>query len=276
MALMMGSHNDLLDNVNFKVDLRQNQPRGLETDEENLANIKLPVCPLPSSIPNLKLNKGTTTLGFQYKGGVIIAVDSRASTGQYIASGTVQKVLEINEYLLGTMAGGAADCQFWQRVLGRECRLWELRNKQRISIAAASKILANITYSYRNHGLSMGTMVAGWDKSGPSLYMVDDKGTRMKGELFSVGSGSIYAYGVLDAEYKNDMTDEEAINLGRRAILHATHRDAGSGGYIQVYHIHAPNAKGESWTKVSRDDCMDLMYKAWEDKTMAKCGPHDP
>jgi hypothetical protein len=32
----------------------------------------------------------------------------------------VKKVIEINKYLLGTMAGGAADCQFWQRNLGRQ------------------------------------------------------------------------------------------------------------------------------------------------------------
>jgi 20S proteasome alpha/beta subunit len=59
-------------------------------------------------------NHGTTTLGFIFKGGVIIAVDSRASMGPYISSQTVKKVIEINPHLLGTMAGGAADCQFWQ------------------------------------------------------------------------------------------------------------------------------------------------------------------
>lgn len=32
---------------------------------------------------------------------------------EQIASGTVKKVIEINKYLLGTMAGGAADCQYW-------------------------------------------------------------------------------------------------------------------------------------------------------------------
>lgn len=43
------------------------------------------------------------------------------------------------------MAGGAADCSYWERELGRQCRLWELENKERISVAAASKLLANIT-----------------------------------------------------------------------------------------------------------------------------------
>jgi 20S proteasome alpha/beta subunit len=38
------------------------------------------------------------------------------------ASQTVKKVIEINPFLLGTMAGGAADCQFWERNLGRQVR----------------------------------------------------------------------------------------------------------------------------------------------------------
>ena len=60
-----------------------------------------------------------------FKGGVLIAVDSRASQGSYIASQTVYKVIEINPFLLGTMAGGAADCQFWERNLGVQASVSE-------------------------------------------------------------------------------------------------------------------------------------------------------
>ena len=103
----------------------------------------------------IPIDHGTTTLGFKFKHGVIIAVDSRATGGNYIASQTVKKVIEINPYLLGTMAGGAADCSYWERELGRRCRLFELRNKERISVAAASKLLANMVYAYKGMGLSM-------------------------------------------------------------------------------------------------------------------------
>lgn len=106
----------------------------------------------------------------QFQHGVIVAVDSRATAGSYIASQTVKKVIEINPYLLGTMAGGAADCSFWERLLARQCRIYELRNKERISVAAASKLLANMVYQYKGMGLSMGTMVCGWDKRGPGKY----------------------------------------------------------------------------------------------------------
>lgn len=185
----------------------------------------------------IKLAHGTTTLAFRFKGGIIVAVDSRATAGSYIASGTVKKVIEINPYLLGTMAGGAADCQYWETYLGMQCRLHELRNGERISVAAASKILSNIVYQYKGMGLSMGTMICGWDKTGPALFYVDSDGQRLKGDLFSVGSGSTYAYGVLDQGYSWDLSDEDAQELGRRSICAAGHRDAYSGNSINLFHV---------------------------------------
>lgn len=64
----------------------------------------------------------------------------------------------------GTLAGGAADCVYWDRVLSKQCRMYELRNRERISVAAASKLMANMVYNYKGMGLSMGMMLAGWDK----------------------------------------------------------------------------------------------------------------
>jgi 20S proteasome subunit beta 5 len=211
--------------------------------------------------PDIKFAHGTTTLAFIFQGGTIVAVDSRSTMGNYIASQSVKKVIEINPYLLGTMAGGAADCSFWERELGRQCRLYELRNKERISVCAASKLLANICYSYKGYGLVMGTMITGWDKTGAHLYYVDNDGTRLEGKRFSVGSGSTYAYGVLDQAYRWDLSIPDAIELGRRSIYHATHRDAYSGGTINVYHVHA-----NGWTKISSEDCAKLHYEKYGGK----------
>jgi hypothetical protein len=224
----------------------------------------------------------------------------------------------------GKTRGGAGV----QRNLGTQCRLHELNNKRRISVAGASKLLANTLFSYRGMGLSMGTMIAGWDeKEGPSLYYVDSEGQRIKGERFSVGSGSLFAYGVLDQGYRCarpptplaamrgspapahatrsrwrlhgtlrtsslppttlgrvlnvagpswwcwrpccggltawrgrgriswELTDAEACELGRKAIYHATFRDAYSGGTVSVYHVTK-----QGWTKVSGDDVGELHY----------------
>jgi 20S proteasome subunit beta 5 len=222
----------------------------VEAMDNECSGFKLVMPPSSKPIPRVDMKRGTTTLGFRFKNGVIVAVDSRASTGQYIASATVLKILQISPWMVGTMAGGAADCQYWIRVLGQECRLWELRNKERPSVAAASKILANILYHYRHQGLSIGSMIAGVDKHGPQLYYLDSEGSRLQGDKFSAGSGSIYAYGVMDQGWKFDMETDEAIELGRRAIYTATERDAGSGGLVGVVHIDLNN--GVNW--VGRTD----------------------
>ncbi|POY72421.1 hypothetical protein BMF94_4247 [Rhodotorula taiwanensis] len=229
----------------------------------------------------IKINHGTTTLAFKFQGGIVVAVDSRATAGSYIASGTVKKVIEINPYLLGTMAGGAADCQYWETYLGIQCRLHELRNHERISVAAASKYLSNLVYSYKGMGLSMGTMICGWDKTvrkkkkkkaavafrppqsadkasssrpwlpqGPALFYVDSDGTRLKGDLFSVGSGSTFAYG-----YRYDLSDEDAIDLGRRSIYAAGHRDAFSGNTINLYIV-----KEDGWKFIENVDVNECHY----------------
>ena len=206
--------------------------------------------------PRIEMLHGTTTLAFKFLHGVIVAADSRATAGAYIASQTVKKVIEINPYLLGTMAGGAADCSFWERLLARQCRIYELRNKERISVAAASKLLANMVYQYKGMGLSMGTMICGWDKRGPGLYYVDSEGNRISGTAFSVGSGSVYAYGVMDRGYSYDLKVEEAYDLARRAIYQATYRDAYSGGAVNLYHV-----REDGWIRVSSDNVADLHDK---------------
>jgi len=211
---------------------------------------------------DIHMAKGTTTLAFRYQGGVVVCADSRATGGQYIGSQEVRKIIPINQYLLGTMAGGAADCVYWERVLSERCRIYELRNRERISVAAASKLLANILYNYKGMGLSLGVMICGWDeKKGPAVFYVDSEGHRMPGNLFSVGSGSTYAYGILDSGYRWDMKDEEAYDLGRRAIYHATHRDGYSGGIVRVYTIQK-----DGWKVITEEDCKDLHYRYIEEK----------
>ena len=212
----------------------------------------------------VKMLHGTTTLAFKYKDGVVVAVDSRASAGAYIASQTVKKVIEINPFLLGTMAGGAADCSYWERYLGMRCRLFELDHKERISVAGASKLLSNITYQYKAYGLSMGTMICGWDKTGPQIFYVDSDGQRLPGKLFSVGSGSTFAYGVLDSGYSYDLETQAAFDLAERAIFAATHRDAYSGGTVRIYHITA-----DGWERIRETDSMELYFRFEAEKKAA-------
>jgi 20S proteasome subunit beta 5 len=90
---------------------------------------------------------------------------------------------------------------------------------------------------------------------GPAVYYVDSDGSRLKGDLFSVGSGSTFAYGVLDQGYRWDLTDEEAQELGRRSIYAAGHRDAFSGNSCNLYHV-----KEDGWRYLGNYDISQMHY----------------
>ena len=166
--------------------------------------------------------------------------------------------------MLGTMAGGAADCSILIRQLRSEAMLYEVEHGCRISCARISTRLARMLYAYRGYGLSVGTMIVGYDDDVgidgndtvdsssplPCIYYVDDSGIRLQGHMFSAGSGSTFAYAILDTEHRHDMTETEAIQLGIKAIRYATLRDAYSGGFINVYLV----TKEHGWKKVFAED----------------------
>jgi len=80
-------------------------------------------------------------------------------------------------------------------------------------------------------------MFVGSDKKGAHLYYIDNDATRLDGHLFAVGSGGTFAYGVLDTQYKYEMSLDQAVQLGIRAIASATYKDSASGGVVRVYHV---------------------------------------
>ena len=192
----------------------------------------------PSQAPPLQFAHGTTTVSFVFREGIVVAVDSRASLGSFVGSKTTRKVLPIHTTCMGTMAGGAADCSFWIRKMRAEANLFELTEGYRMPVASVSRMLAHALYSNRGLGLSVGTMIVGFDDatgSSPRIFYIDNSGSQIEGDLFAVGSGATYALGILDNERRDDMSREEAVALGIKAIRHATFRDAGSGGLINVY-----------------------------------------
>lgn len=107
--LMTESSNDENEDFKFTTDSLQSDGFCFKlAPDENPAGFSANLKSLAPKLADFK--HGTTTLAFQFKEGVLVAVDARATMGAFISSNKVRKVIEINDYLLGTMAGGAADC----------------------------------------------------------------------------------------------------------------------------------------------------------------------
>ncbi|XP_068196968.1 proteasome subunit beta type-11a [Antennarius striatus] len=207
------------------------------------------------------LSHGTTTLGFVFQDGVVAAADTRASAGGLVACPAVSKITPLHSHLVVTSSGSGADCMLWERILSREVRLYQLRHKRRLSIRGTAKLLSFMLHPFKGTDVCVALTLCGWDLEGPQVIYVCSDGARLQGEVFSVGSGSPYAYGVLDRELRWNLSEDEAMALAREAVFRATHRDAYSGNSVDLFHITA-----QGWSRRRREDLREEYYKDMEKK----------
>uniref|UniRef100_A0A3Q3AQG7 Proteasome subunit beta n=1 Tax=Kryptolebias marmoratus TaxID=37003 RepID=A0A3Q3AQG7_KRYMA len=208
--------------------------------------------PVPLPFP---MSHGTTTLAFLFQGGVLAAADTRSSCSGLVACPASQKILPIHSHLVGTTSGTSADCALWKRILSRELRLYQLRHGRRLSTSGAAKLLSHMLHPFKGTELCVAATLCGWD--GGELFYVCSDGTRLQGKLFSVGSGSPYAYSILDQGVQWGLTVAEATSIAREAVFRATYRDAYSGNCVDIYHI---TSKG--WTRRRREDLKEDSKKS--------------
>ena len=80
----------------------------------------------------------------------------------------------------------------------------------------------------------------------PSLYVLDPLGSVLDDKYASVGTGSEIAIGVLESEYKDDMSIEEAKKVVADAFKSAVARDVGSGEGADLLIMTKDGIKEES------------------------------
>ncbi|MFQ6053414.1 MAG: archaeal proteasome endopeptidase complex subunit beta [Candidatus Bathyarchaeia archaeon] len=197
--------------------------------------------------------RGTTTVGVVCSDGVIMATDTRAVMGTYIASKRAKKVYKVTDRLAMTVAGGVAAAQRVVDILRINASLFELEKGRPIPVAAAARLVSNILFANREVGmpLPLQALVGGFDESGPHVFSLDPLGSLTEEKVVSTGSGSPIAYGVLEDQYREDRSVDEMLPIVVRAIDSAMKRDVASGDSFDVavvaesgYRELSPEEKG--------------------------------
>lgn len=178
--------------------------------------------------------EGTTTVGITCKDGVVFASERRASMGNMVAHKVAEKIFKIDNHIAATIAGSVADAQSLMKIISAETALYRLRNGKDISLEAAAAVSSNILHSSPAY---VQTLIGGVDDTGASIYSLDAAGGMIKDTFISTGSGSTFAYGVLEDRFHEDITVEEAKELALRAIKAATERDTYSGNGFLVAEV---------------------------------------
>jgi len=189
-----------------------------------------------------RLKTGTTTVGIVCKNGVIIAADRRATAGNMIVDKKAQKVHILSDDFAVTIAGSVSDAQLLIKLIKAELKLKEVRTNKNATVKEAANLLGGFLYSSIRRMSMLPSiahfLLAGKDRNGTHLYDLFPDGSVTKvTDFISSGSGSVFAYGVLESQYTPDITIEQGVKLATKAVNAALQRDSASGNGLDVVAI---------------------------------------
>jgi len=185
---------------------------------------------------------GATAVGITYDNGVVIASEKRIAYGNFLVSKSTKKTFQLTPYVGAACAGLVADMQILSLQISALAKIRKMEIKREIPPNSIAKMMSNMMYERRFFPLLTQVIVGGAiDK--PVIFTLDPLGSVLPDEYAAVGTGAEMALGVLDPQFKEKMTEKEAIELAKKAVKSATLRDTFSGDGIDFLVITKTGSK---------------------------------
>jgi len=205
---------------------------------------------------NNVLNTGTTTLGLVCKECIILAADKRVTAGSMIANKNFDKIVPVTDKIAVTTSGVVSDVQMIIKILRAELKLKSIRADRESTVKEAAHLLTDIIYNNVRRFSSIPSithfLLGGVDKELKLYDLYADGSITEVDDFVSSGSGSVFAYGVLEASYKKDMSESEGIELAIKAISSALQRDSASGEGVDIYVINKSGMRKAAGKRVNK------------------------
>ncbi len=185
---------------------------------------------------------GATAVGITYDGGVVFASEKRIAYGNFLVSKSTKKTFQLTPKVGAACAGLVADMQILSLQIAALAKIRKMEIKRDVPPNTIAKMMSNMMYERRFFPLLTQVIVGGVvDK--PVIYTLDPLGSVLPDEYAAVGTGAETALGVLDPQFKANMTEKDAIELAKKAVKSATLRDSFSGDGIDVLIINSEGTK---------------------------------
>jgi len=184
--------------------------------------------PLPKAT-----STGTTIVGCVFNGGVVIAADTRATSGPIVADKNCEKLHYIAPNIWCAGAGTAADTEFTTAIMSSNLELHALSTGRKPRVVTCMTMLKQHLFRYQGH-IGAYLVVAGVDPTGVHLFTVHAHGSTDKLPYVTMGSGSLAAMAVFESTWEKDLTKDQAVQLCAEAIEAGIFNDLGSGSNVDV------------------------------------------
>src|SRR5947209_6247591 len=167
------------------------------------------------------VKRGATVLGIASPEGVVLAAEERAGSKLQDLS-FMWKIFQIDDHVGTAVAGLSCDAH----ILVDQARIYAQSNKlmydEPIDIEILTRRIGEIKQLYTQHagvrpfGISM--LFGGVDKKGSRLFWTDPSGAFFAYRAWAIGAGGDAANEILEAEYRDNLTMDEALLLGMKCM----------------------------------------------------------
>ncbi|MEM2160515.1 MAG: proteasome subunit beta [Candidatus Nitrosotenuis sp.] len=185
---------------------------------------------------------GATAVGITFDGGVVFASEKRIAYGNFLVSKSTKKTYTLTDKVGTSVAGLVADMQILVLQIKALAKIRKMEIKRDVPQNSIAKMMSNMMYERRFFPL-LTQVIVGGVVGKPSIYTLDPLGSVLPDDYAAVGTGAEMALGVLDHQFKPNMSEKEATELAIKSVKAATMRDSFSGDGIDVLVITKQGAK---------------------------------
>lgn len=179
---------------------------------------------------------GATAVGITYQDGIVLAAEKRISYGNFVVNKNTKKIFTLTDQVASACAGMVADMQVLTRQVGALAKIRKLETRRDMATNSVAKLMSVIMFERRYFPLLTQVIVGGVQTT-PEIYTLDPLGSLLPDNYAAVGTGAEMALGIMDAEYKKNMSEDTSKKLAIKAVKSSIQRDSASGDGIDVLTI---------------------------------------
>ncbi|HDJ51197.1 MAG TPA: archaeal proteasome endopeptidase complex subunit alpha [Thermoprotei archaeon] len=203
------------------------------------------------------VERGSTSIAVKFSDGVILLGD-RIIPSPLVERDSVEKVFIIDDHVAAVVSGWIAD----GRALVERARLIAQHNRWRygepIDIDVLVREICDHIQAFTQYGgarpYGVSLLIGGVDSSGPHLYETDPSGNYIGFKASALGIGRNSAFSVLESEYRDNISEDEALRIAVKALYVANE------GKVDPRNIEvAIVKKGEKARKLTEEERVEIL-----------------
>ncbi len=211
---------------------------------------------------DLGVPHATTCVALRYDGGVVMAGDRRATSGNLISHRTMEKVVQADRHSGVAIAGSAGPAMEMVKLFQLQLEHYEKVEGSSLSLEGKANQLSAMVRGNlpaAMQGMVVVPIFAGYDllRSTGRLWDFDATGGRYEERNHvATGSGSLHASTVIKVGFTTDLTRDAAIDLAATALWEAADADSATGGPDALRGIYPVVAwiDSDGWERVTDSD----------------------